>query len=593
MNNVMHELDIHYEEWWEIIEKIISWERELSFLPKWEGVGGIYKIPKTKQVIINEVWPRESDQAGGWFQPWNKRDMIGSAIKAGIPAVEVAFAAGVDMRTIDWAVSEFGRENTRLSALTGFFPEAIKEWAGKLSKAKNGGVHIFYPTQIHHIQAMLDKDGKTPVRDLQNQVLWMIEKNVWIARDNIGNVQFSPEIATDTDPVFLLESVRKAIENGATIINMPDTRWGTPTWYMEKLFHFIHWGTQDLQGKHDFIFSCHNHNDTGMAIANSIAAIRWWATQVESTFSGVGEWAGNAPTEQIINTLRQNGYDIGNIDNKKAWRIADYVRAVVYGQVVVPYGPWSDADGAWVHKDRWHKYIAWCKKNNLQPNPDFYRAGASRLNFEADRDNVAIGRLGGAGQVLHALRFHGVSRPTKKWPTVTRLHNTFCGDEKGEIGITQEIKVAYDANVFAEYLRNGWKLTNENISFDKNSVTISADILGTKIVIYQAMSADAGPIPTIIWAINKFLGKDRVKLHVEPVYKPIFTQDVAHQQFPDVHQNGTQHKDVEDAPLWAEVVVSVDGIHKKSRVKWQNTDETFVRAIFEACLHVIEEKIKE
>lgn len=53
--------------------------------------------------------------------------MIGSAIKAGIPAVEVAFAAGVDMRTIDWAVSEFGRENTRLSALTGFFPEAIKE----------------------------------------------------------------------------------------------------------------------------------------------------------------------------------------------------------------------------------------------------------------------------------------------------------------------------------------------------------------------------------------------------------------------------------------------------------------------------------
>ncbi len=593
MSNIMHELDIHYEEWLEIMEWVISWEKKLGFLPKKEANVSIFKVHKPEKVIINEVWPRESDQAGGWFQPWNKRDMIGSAIRAGIPAVEVAFAAGVDMQTIDWAVSEFGRENTRLSALTWFFPQAIKEGAGKLSKAKNWGVHIFYPTQIHHIQAMLDKDGKTPVRDLQDQVLTMIENNVWIARDNIGNVQFSPEIATDTDPVFLLESVRKAIESGASIINMPDTRGGTPTWYMEKLFHFISWGTQDLREKHDFIFSCHNHNDTGMAIANSIAAIRWWATQVESTFSGIGEWAGNAPTEQVINTLRQNGYDIGNIDNKQAGRIADYVRAVVYGQVVVPFGPWSDADGAWVHKDRWHKYVAWCKKNNLQPNPDFYRAWASRLNFEADKDNVAIGRLGGAGQVLHALRFHGVSRPTKKWPTVTKIHNTFCGDEQGEIGITQEIKVAYDANVFAEYLRNGWKLTNENISFDKNSVTISANVFGAKIVISQAMSVDAGPIPTIIGAINKFLGKDRVKLHVEPVYKPIFTPDVAHQQFSDVHESDTQNKDVEDAPLWAEVVVSVDGIHKKSRVKWQNTDETFVRAIFEACLGAIRDKIKE
>lgn len=54
---------------------------------------------------------------------------------------------------------------------------------------------------------------------------------------------------------------------------------------------------------------------------------------------------------------------------------------------------------------------------------------------------------------------------------------------------------------------------------------------------------------------------------MEPVYKPIFTPDVAHQQFSDVHENGTKHKDVEDAPLWAEVVVSVDGVHKKSRVK--------------------------
>ena len=81
------------------------------------------------------------------------------------------------------------------------------------------------------------------------------------------------------------------------------------------------------------------------------------------------------------------------------------------------------------------------------------------------------------------------------------------------------------------------------------------------------MSVDAGPIPTIIGAINKFLGKDRVKLHVEPVYKPIFTPDVAHQRFSDVHESDTQNKDVEDAPLWAEVVVSVDGIHKKSRVK--------------------------
>ncbi len=590
----VHELDIHYDDCSKKMDNIMAWVQKIPFvdLSGYATHPHLYIPPRPEKIIVNEVGPREADQAGWGFQVWQKRDMIRAGIRANLPAIEVGFAAWVDMPTVEWAVSNFWKQNeTRLSALTGFFPGAINDASRVLERADNGWIHLFYPTQSDHIR-VLSTDANAPIEDIQGDVLRSIEQNVTIAKNNLGNVQFSPEVAMDTDPVYLLEAVRTAIIAGANSINMPDTRWGAPTWYVRKVFTFIHWWTQDLRDKYSFTFSCHNHNDTWLAIANSLAAIEWWASQVETTFLWLWEWAWNVPTEQMVQVLRQMWYTLGSIKHLEVARIAEYVRAAVYGRVVEPYGLWSDADGAWVHKDRWLKYVSWCEARWITPNPNFYRAGAGYINFQVDENNVSIGKLWGKWQYVHALSLHGVPVWKNSW-AVSSLQRYFSWDEDKDAppGLTQEVKVVYDSNVFAEYLRNEGILSGEIYNVENNQVKIEFTFDDVKYAITWTMSASSWPIPTTIHAINEFLWGNHIELIGNPLDMPIFTPAIAHQQFPLIHPEA-EWGHVEDASLWAEVLVSVTGVQKKSRVKWQNTDLTYAKAIFEAALPLIQKKIQ-
>lgn len=143
----------------------------------------------------------------------------------------------------------------------------------------------------------------------QAEVLESIKEHVSYAKQYFEVVQFSPEDATRTEIPFLIDCVQTAVDAGATIINIPDTvGFSYPTEY-GQIFKTL---TESIHSDNPIVFSAHCHDDLGMAISNSLAAIEGGARRIEGTVNGIGERAGNAALEEVALALyvRRDHYGI-------------------------------------------------------------------------------------------------------------------------------------------------------------------------------------------------------------------------------------------------------------------------------------------
>lgn len=161
-----------------------------------------------------------------------------------------------------------------------------------LKPAKQSRLHIFLATSEIHRKYKLNK-AKDEIIRIAN---WAVK----YAKDRIGEVEFSPEDASRTEPPFLYQVLESVIEAGATILNIPDTVGYTTPFEFNNLIAGIFMNVPDI---HKAILSVHCHNDLGLAVANSLAAIKAGARQVECTVNGIGERAGNAALEEIVMAL--------------------------------------------------------------------------------------------------------------------------------------------------------------------------------------------------------------------------------------------------------------------------------------------------
>ncbi|UOQ43295.1 2-isopropylmalate synthase [Halobacillus salinarum] len=178
-------------------------------------------------------------------------------------------------------------------------------------------LHIFLATSPVH---MTHKLKKTPEEVVETAV-----EAVSYAKEKFPYVQWSAEDACRTDLDFLVHIVEKVIDAGATVINLPDTvGYTTPDEY-GKLFDYV---KNNVPNIHKAALSAHCHDDLGMAVSNSLAAIEHGATQIEGTINGIGERAGNAALEEIAVALqiRQDRFDFQtNLVLKEIKRTSDLV----------------------------------------------------------------------------------------------------------------------------------------------------------------------------------------------------------------------------------------------------------------------------
>src|SRR5881275_3179315 len=169
----------------------------------------------------------------------------------------------------------------------------IERAAKALQSAIRPRIHVFLATSDIHLQHKL--------RISRQQCVEQAANSVRLARTLCDDVEFSPEDATRTDPEFLFQVLAAVIEAGATTLNIPDTVGYTVPAEFGDLIRNIR---ERVPGIEKTTISAHCHNDLGLAVANSLAAIANGARQVECTINGIGERAGNASLEEIVMALR-------------------------------------------------------------------------------------------------------------------------------------------------------------------------------------------------------------------------------------------------------------------------------------------------
>ena len=215
-----------------------------------------------------------------------------------------------------------------------------------LAGAAHPRLHTFLATSDLHLHHKL--------RMTREQALEAISTNVRYARERCAEVEFSAEDASRTDIDFLCEAVGRAVKAGATIINLPDTvGYGIPEEYSAMFRRVI----ESLDGAEGITLSAHCHNDLGLGVANSLAAIQGGARQLELTINGIGERAGNAALEEIAVVLRVRQATFGVTTNIKLEKLFATSRMLseITGVSVAPnkavVGANAFAHEAGIHQD--------------------------------------------------------------------------------------------------------------------------------------------------------------------------------------------------------------------------------------------------
>jgi 2-isopropylmalate synthase len=227
-------------------------------------------------------------------------DLLGvDVIEAGFPA-----SSDGDFESVQAIANEI--VNASVCGLARCHPRDIEHAGRAVAGAKKPRVHLFCATSKIHRDFKLKK-GKQEIIDLAVGAIAQALKYT-------NDVEFSPEDASRTEFDFLEEIVQAAVEAGATTINLPDTvGYATPRGYGQIFSHLLE-KLPILKAK-KIILSAHCHNDLGMAVANSLAAVENGARQIECTINGIGERAGNAALEEIVMALRTRS-DVFSVNTK-------------------------------------------------------------------------------------------------------------------------------------------------------------------------------------------------------------------------------------------------------------------------------------
>nr|MBA3672079.1 2-isopropylmalate synthase [Gemmatimonadaceae bacterium] len=309
-------------------------------------------------VKIFDTTLRDGEQAPGCTMSRSEKvDVARQLVRLGVDVIEAGFPAAShgDADAVRAIAEEVGAGAGApvICGLARATEQDILTCAAAVAPAARHRMHIFLATSDIHLRHKL-----CLTRD---EVLVRARNAVALARTRVDEVEFSPEDATRTDEVFLLEVLAAVIEEGATTLNVPDTvGYAAPGEY-EALIERVCVLAARTPG---VTVSTHCHDDLGLANANSLAGVRAGARQVECTINGIGERAGNASLEEIVMALhtRSTYYGIGTrIDTRELTRASRIVSACT-GVYVAPnkavVGANAFAHEAGIHQDGMLKHAS-------------------------------------------------------------------------------------------------------------------------------------------------------------------------------------------------------------------------------------------
>ena len=348
------------------------------------------KVKKTmKKILIFDTTLRDGEQSPGVNLNIKEKIMIAKQLeKLKVDVIEAGFP--ISSKGSFKAVEEISKQVTLpiICALARSMKKDIDAAVEALKHAKNKRIHVFVATSKIHLQHKLKKS--------KQEILDMVSESVKYAKSFVEDIEFSPEDASRTDMGYMCDVIKAAVNAGATTINIPDTvGYAQPDEFVERI------KTVKKILPENVVISVHCHDDLGLSVANSLAAIKHGATQVEGTINGIGERAGNTALEEVIMAIktRSRYYNVDtNINTEELFRTSQLITkltgmSVQKNKAII--GKNAFAHEAGIHQ---HGVISHKQTYEIMNSEDIGWHG----------DNIVIGKLSGKHAVESVLKQTGI-----------------------------------------------------------------------------------------------------------------------------------------------------------------------------------------
>jgi 2-isopropylmalate synthase len=441
----------------------------------------------TSTIRIFDTTLRDGEQSPGATLNQPEKIEIARQLEAlGVDIIEAGFpvSSDGDFESVQAIAAEITR--SVVCGLARCHPRDIERAGEAVKHAKSPRIHLFCATSKIH------RDHK--LRKGKEDIIKLAVESIQAARAYTDNIEFSPEDASRTELEFLEEIVHAAIEAGATTINMPDTvGYATPKSYGEIFAHIRQKLNTDARGVY---LSAHCHDDLGMAVANSLAAVENGARQVECTINGIGERAGNAALEEIVMALRTRSdfyKATTRIDATKIYPTSRMVStltglAVQRNKAIVGENAFAHESG--IHQDGMLKY------RETYEIMDPTHVGISK-------SNLVLGKHSGRHAFRDRVATLGYKLSDEQLEAAFVKFKTLA-DKKKEV-FDEDIEALVDEQL--EVTRGAFELVNYQILTGTNSIpTATVTLRDASGETLQDASVGDGPVDAIYSAVQRLTG---------------------------------------------------------------------------------------
>lgn len=440
-----------------------------------------------RKIKIFDTTLRDGEQSPGCSMHLNEKLDVAEALDAmGVDVIEAGFPASSEGELKSVKAIAAVLKHSAVAALCRCRKEDIDKGYEAVKDAAHPRLHVFIATSPVHLEYKLRID--------ENTALDMIRTHTEYARTLVKDVEFSFEDATRTPLPYLAKATETAIAAGATTINIPDTvGYAAPS----EMYKIISYLKANVKGIDAVDLSVHCHDDLGMAVANSLAAVEAGASQVECTINGIGERAGNAALEEAVMAIRTrkdffNAYT--DIKTDHIYRVSKLVSSII--GVKLPPNKAIVGKNAFVHESGIHQHGVMMNKSTYEiMNPK---------DIGVPENALLLGKHSGKHAFGEVLAEMGYNLTPEQIDAYFPLYKELA-DRKKEV--TRGDIDALFSGAFRRKVKRIYALKDYEVTAYKNSASANISLEADGMIHSDRMTGD-GPVDAGFKAINSLTGQN-------------------------------------------------------------------------------------
>ncbi|WP_371374688.1 2-isopropylmalate synthase [Sporomusa aerivorans] len=440
---------------------------------------------ETRTIQIFDTTLRDGEQTPGVsLQTEEKVEIALALAKLKVDVIEAGFpvASPGDFEAVSQIAARV--KGPSIAGLARANEKDIETAYKAVKKADRPRIHTFIATSDIHLEHKL--------KMTRPQLLERAEQAVRYAKSLVNDVEFSAEDASRSDWKFLCQVYERAIAAGATVINVPDTvGYTTPAEFGALITHI----RTHVPNIDKAIISVHCHDDLGMAVANSLAAVTAGAGQVECTINGLGERAGNASLEEVVmalNTRHEYYRAITNVNSQQIYRTSRLVSTLT--GIAVPPNKAVVGDNAFAHESGIHQH-------GVLNNPLTYEI-MSPESVGISRNAIVLGKHSGRHAFEERLKHLGYEIDTETVNTLFAKFKDLADRKKMVFDKDIEALMVEKAAVRPEW----YTLVYHHVASGNQMVATASVQLRTSAGVSEAASCGDGPVDAAFKAIEQAVG---------------------------------------------------------------------------------------